>query len=120
MKVLKNEKHACFDVDDTLVMWGDKDYTPDPTKIAFKCPHTESTYYLKPNKSHINFLKVQKSRGFDITVWSQGGWEWAETVIKTLELENYVDTVQTKPLKYVDDLPASEWMDRVYFGDNDG
>jgi len=114
MEVFENEKHAFFDVDETLVMEQGNIFQPSKGAIPFKCPHTNDTIYLRPNRRHINFLMTQKGRGYDVTVWSQNGWAWAKHVIETLGLVEHVDRVQTKCLKYVDDLPADSWMSRVY------
>lgn len=119
MIVIKNEWIIHFDVDDTLVMLGDKIYEPGDGKIRFEDPHDSTVLYLKPHSRHIKLLKDFKSRGFHITVWSGGGHDWAETVIKTLELENYVDIVMTKNTKFIDDLPATEVLgSRIYLEDH--
>lgn len=105
MHVIKNELTVAFDCDDTLVLWNKENH---PKAITFLCPYTKEHIRLVPHTEHIKLLKDYKGRGYNITVWSAGGWEWAETVVKTLELENYVDIVQNKMIKYVDDLPGNE------------
>lgn len=136
MNVVKNEVIVCFDVDDTLVLWGKGPgsayydsyekykngltYSPNPL-IEFINPYDSSLNYLKPHIRHIELLKQYKGRGFYVRVWSAGGWEWAESVVKTLGLEDYVDSVETKPSKYVDDLQAAEVLGvRVYIKDEEG
>lgn len=45
-----------------------------------------------------------------MVVWSAGGWDWAEAVVKTLKLENFVDLVISKPTWTYDDLQPSEFI----------
>lgn len=102
-----------FDCDDTLVMW----HLDDKSKnIPIESPYEKGlTYFLTPHEKHIRLMKDYKARGFTIVVWSAGGVEWAETVVKALKLEEYVDAVFTKPCRYVDDLKCNEWMgNQVY------
>lgn len=107
-----------FDVDDTLVMWEDDQNSKNPLYKKFKCPQGIGYYYLKPHQKHIDLMKKYKRRGFGIKVWSHGGMKWAKEVIRVLELEAYVDIVETKPDRYVDDLLCKEFMgQRVYIKD---
>lgn len=118
MKVIKNEWIAAFDVDDSLVMWEHKDKL---TKgIKFIDPHDGTIHLLVPHKKHIKLLKDFKARGYTIVLWSGGGFSWAETVAKTLEIEDYVDFVMTKFTKFIDDLPAEEVLgSRIYLKHED-
>lgn len=118
MQVFLNEQLVPVDCDDTLVMWSDQYQQPHGDAIPIIDPYDQSTNYLTPNKKHIDLIKKYKGRGFLVIVWSAGGVEWAQAVVKALELESYVDIVLTKPSRYVDDLDASEWMgNRVYISD---
>ncbi len=115
MKVIKNELSAYFDCDDTLVMW---DNPQDKYAVDFIDPHDGTRHSLVPHKKHIKLLRDFKCRGYTIIVWSGGGYEWAETVVRTLNLEGYVDLVMTKPTKYIDDLQAVEILgSRIYLKD---
>lgn len=107
MIVLKCTQPTYFDVDDTLVMWD----LPDTMKNNLWIDGT----YFKVHKPHIEVLKKHAARGHTIIVWSQGGWEWAEKVVKALELEEYVDLVIEKPKWIYDDLPASKFMPESYY-----
>lgn len=119
MKVNTKELRTAFDVDSTLVMWPDDHFMPKEGRIRIECPYEEgAAFYLVPHKQHINYLIAKKKRGYEVTVWSQNGWAWAEQVIKTLNLEEYVDKVETKFDSYFDDLPADQWMSRVYVEHN--
>jgi len=110
MKVYKNELTVSVDCDDTLVMWLDNPYQPGEGKIEIR-DHGDKEIPLKflyPHKRHIALLKRYKQRGFTVTVWSNNGWQWAEAVVTALGIENYVDKVESKPIKIIDDLPYDE------------
>lgn len=118
MLVVPGENIVAFDVDETLVMWSDKFSQPHENSIGFKDPYDDSTNYLLPHIKHIDLLKKYKGRGLTVIVWSAGGVEWARSVVKTLELETYVDLVITKPNKLVDDLTPSEIFPcRIYLNE---
>ena len=115
MRVNKNESRVAFDVDDTLILWVDDYHRPGEGKIRIECPYENGmAFYLVPHERHINYLKAKKERGNEVTVWSQNGWAWAKRVVETLGLSEYVDNVETKFDTYFDDLPADEWMSRVF------
>lgn len=141
MKVLECNQPTFFDVDDTLVKWDRAQYS-DIDKlhaVAITCPTSRQskiieqetgeeaklenakgtwTEYLIPHRKHIEQLKLHKLRGHTIIVWSAGGWEWAEAVVRALKLEQYVDLVIEKPMWYYDDLTANEFMGkRIYCKD---
>lgn len=109
MKVNKNENRIFVDVDKTLII---------PCRyneincIAFD--YYGSVVFHKPMFNNISLLKAQKARGYEVIVHSANGWAWAEEVIKKLELTKFIDEVATKPLKYMDDIPADEWMTRIF------
>lgn len=109
MTILKSEQLACFDCDDTLVMH--RTIKATDRVVAVTNPHSGEQYYLAVHQPHVRILKERKARGATILVWSQGGWAWAEAVVKALELQDYVDIVCSKPALYVDDKPASQWME---------
>lgn len=98
------------DVDDTLVSW--KCYPKiSKNSIAFNDP--SGTVYLNAINEHIEALKLHKLRGHTVIVWSAGGADWAEEVVKKLGLEPYVDAVMSKPDWFYDDLPAAEFMPEI-------
>lgn len=111
MKVIKNEQITWIDVDDTLVTshQGELlvDYYGEKRKV-------------KPHKEHISFLKSLKERGSYIIVHSNNGHQWAETIVKALHLEKYVDQVMSKPSKVIDDAPAQNWIPKtIWIEDRD-
>lgn len=117
MEVIKNYRISCFDVDDTLVIWG---RGQDPKAIAMN--NWGFTERLVPHEGHIAQLKRHKFRGGFVIVWSQAGHDWALEVIKRLQLEPWVDLVMAKPTWYIDDLKADAWMKHLYedFVSDDG
>lgn len=118
MKIIENESTVFCDIDDTLVMWSDLFSQPHEGAIPIIDPYDNSTNYLVPHKKHINLLKKYKGRGQSVIIWSAGGYKWALSVVKALGLEEYVDLVMSKPMKYIDDLQASEILGtRLYLKD---
>lgn len=118
MKVIRNETVATFDIDDTLVLWNHFD--KENKGQHFIDPHDGTKHLLVPHWRHIKLLKDFKSRGYTVIVWSGGGYEWAETVVKTLGLEKYVDICMTKVSKFIDDLQAEEVLgSRIYLKHED-
>lgn len=104
---LSDKRTVNIDVDDTLIMW---EATPEK-------PYTMNIDGLKcrPHEKHIELLKNLKAIGWNVVVWSQGGADHAENVVKHLELEKYVDVVMSKPEVIVDDLPWEEqYIKRKY------
>lgn len=128
MIVLRGNQIIFCDVDDTLVKWGTPT-TEEEMKdaIPITCPISK-TYidnepieveswieYLRPHKKHIEQIKLHKMRGHTVVIWSAGGAEWAEAVVKALNLENYVDLVIGKPTWTYDDLKFHEFMGKVIY-----
>ena len=113
MKLLASELPIAIDVDETLV--GKMYFTRPPHDQKYlRLDYYGTPVYVRPNLHHIAFLKACKARGYDITVWSGNGYQWAKAVIVRLNLEPYVAYVASKPILYVDDKDAPEWMRRVY------
>lgn len=104
MIVVDNESLLVCDVDQTLVMWTGL----TPTSMAIHDPYDGLTNHVTPHHGHIKILKDHKTRGSRVIVWSAAGFAWAESVVKALGLEKYVDFVMTKPYAYLDDLRGDE------------
>lgn len=102
---LKNDNTTAFDVDQTLIYWifyteySKNHESPD----YFQLKYGQEFCFFKKHKAHIRFLKHCKERGDFIVVWSQNGAEWAEKIVKALNLQDYVDVVMAKPTRHVDD-----------------
>lgn len=107
MIVFDHENIVYCDVDNTLIKHNDPG-NPDAIKILN--PYLNENMRVVPMKGNIMQLKRAKGRGKGIVVWSHGGAKWAESVIKALELENYVDLVLTKVEIYIDDVPIEQWQ----------
>ena len=88
-----------FDVDDTLVMWDEK---LKGDTVCINCDGHLS--HMVINKGNLEELKRHGSRGIDVIVWSKGGVQWAQSVVRALKLEKYVAGIMTKPFCYYDDL----------------
>jgi len=113
MKVITQESTIFIDIDDTLVMWGKA--KRNEKVIHITCPYSHQQETLRPHKGHIKVLKDRHARGSFIVVWSAGGYQWANAVVKALGLEKHVDLVMSKPHAYVDDKQAVEIMgERIY------
>lgn len=100
-------KIVFFDVDSTLVFAPsdiENDFYTTPSKAA------ENNIEFNIVHEHILKIKEFKARGHTVVVWSAGGADWAETVVKKLELEEHVDLVISKPDWYFDDKPSSDWL----------
>lgn len=107
-----------FDVDDTLVSW----FIPkgfEGKLVEVEC--RGHVNHLATNTHNVDLLKKMASRGHAIVVWSGGGADWAEAVVKALQLEEYVEVVMGKPTYYIDDRPnAKEWLGKHGFFTMDG
>lgn len=112
MKIIKNNKIVCFDVDNTLIT------SPLDHKNGLKVRSPwKSYYYIAPIVQHVDLLKKCYEEGHTIIVWSVTGYEWVVNVCKALEITKYVTIMMGKPVSYVDDLDANVWMKRVYLVD---
>jgi len=106
-----------FDVDNTLVMWSIPDGCNHTVKV--NCRGYESE--LAPNKYNIDLLKKMAQRGHAIVVWSGGGADWCEAVIKALGLQEFVQACMGKPQYYIDDKAnPKEWIGKHGYFDYNG
>lgn len=114
MKVNTNDLISAYDVDGTLIkVPGILDKTEDI--LAITDPYTGTVKLRVPHNPNIELMRKHKAQGYFVRVWSHGGSKWAETVVNKLGLNDIVDSIEAKPIKYVDDLPASEWMGSPIF-----
>ncbi len=113
--IVNYEDTAIFDVDNTLVKWIEPGMIDEPGVL--KLNFYGMTKYVKEIKVHTEFLKSLKARGYFIRVHTGNGATWGDTVVKALGLEEYVDSVETKPSKVIDDKPPDDWIHTIYLGD---
>lgn len=98
-----------FDVDSTLVFaWSD--ITDDLARQLSSVFINNEIFYI--HDKHIQKIKEFKARNHQVVVWSAGGADWAEAVVKALQLTDLVDVVMSKPDWYFDDLSVDEWIGR--------
>lgn len=113
MLVNHNDQVIVFDVDDTLVMWRTNNHN-----LTVVDPYDGSNQKLEIHARHVKLLTDHFHRGYQVIVWSAAGSRWAEAVVMALKLEPYVHVVMGKPIKYVDDLVANEFMGSRIYLDN--
>ena len=111
MLKVNNDNIIAFDVDDTLITFENKE---NCELIEISSLDGRYKDYARPLKKHIDMVKNSKVRGHYVVVWSQGGVNWAEAVVKALHLEEFVDLIMCKPSWLVDDIPPNEWTVRLY------
>ena len=68
-----------------------------------------------PHHKHIKLLKEFKSRGHSVVVWSDGGYDWAQLLVKELNLIKYVDLIMCKPKWYLDDLTCKDFLGKHFY-----
>lgn len=102
MITIDNNNVAFFDVDDTLIHWKwDESRNDEVMEIAISENHYSA--FVVPHKVHIERLRRHKVIGNAVVVWSRSGAQWAQAVVKALDLEGYVDLCISKPFYYYDD-----------------
>ena len=128
MQVIRNERIICFDIDETLVLWGEalvntgerEALTTNEPRGARRYidvvdPYDGKTVTLRVHVPHVKLLANHLMRGTQVIVWSQGGYQWAEAVLNALGFGEDKILVMSKPFEYVDDLPVTEWLNnRLY------
>lgn len=96
------------DIDETLVFMVKEDQEHD---FVLQDPYEVlGTLYLKKHNPNINCVKRGYARGLRYFAWSMAGALWAEVVLKALGIYDMMEVVMTKPIRYIDDKPVSEWM----------
>ena len=102
---LKKDNVAFFDVDDTLILY-EWSADRDSEVIDISIEGSLMQARVVPHKYHTNQLKLHKTWGNGVVVWSRSGHDWAKTVVEKLNLTQYVDLVIAKPMYYYDDKPC--------------
>ena len=117
MYVLREANLVPFDVDGTLVKevnCFDDNLHHTIVNIPHPLRGSEIVTRIVMTKN-VQLLKDMSTRGRGIQVWSAAGHEWAEAVVRALELQNFVALVSDKPIAYVDDLECQEFMGHRIF-----
>jgi len=105
MKKIKDRPLVAIDVDDTLIFWQHKQGRPT---VAIQVDDHQEMFDV--HEAHVEALKKHAVRGHQIIVWSAGGSDWAEAVVKALQLEEYVDIIMPKPNWIYDDISPNEFL----------
>lgn len=106
MITIKNDNIVFVDVDDTLIKWNVSEHDTDIVYINFSGERHKHSVI----RANVDALLKHNSRNHAIVVWSQGGFQWAEAVVKALGLESKVTAVMSKPKFLIDDLQSNMWM----------
>ncbi len=111
MRVLRNDMIAFFDCDDTLVGWGKPEHVDNGNFVEIICDGIKESHWIL--KENVEAIKLHKTRGHQIVVWSAGGHKWAEAVVRALDLTDFVDLVCCKPQWLYDDLQPEKFLPRA-------
>ena len=116
MKVIDKHHVVFVDVDGTLVerfsnkFWRSSEEQEETRKKIITIACSDFSQECIPNKTLIDCIRREWQRGLSVIVWSQRGYDWAEAVVKALELNDIVEAVMSKPLRYYDDIDAKDFM----------
>lgn len=112
---LPDRKTVFCDVDETLILWKD-----DPTDLQNSVIQVANgNLVVKFHKRHIQLVKQFFAIGWNVVVWSQGGSDHAECVIKACKLEDYIHLITPKPDVVLDDKPLKKQGIRRTFKEDD-
>jgi phosphoserine phosphatase len=99
---IKGNNAAFFDVDDTLILYTYPDHRLDE-EIEIGIEGSLLQAKVVPHTRHVEMVKLHKTWGNTVVVWSRSGHEWARAVVEKLGLIDYVDVCMAKPFYYYDD-----------------
>lgn len=112
---LADKRTVFCDVDDTLIMWDADINDPNSKVLSLE----NGNLVVRLHKVHIELVKNLYTIGWNVVVWSQGGSDHADAVVKQIGLANYVHVVMPKPESYIDDLPfEQQYIKRIYKNEN--
>lgn len=109
MKIIDNENTVYIDCDETLIM---HDLSLSGEKVTMDFYGEVRDFVI--HDEHVKLVKNYKARGFTVFVWSGNGYRHAQKVVDTLNLNEYVDYVVTKPYRVIDDSDPNNWAPRIY------
>lgn len=113
-----NRETWYFDVDDTLIMWDRSKYRDKPVDWV-TLETSKGPVELVVNQKNVNLLIKLAKLGYYIRVYSGSGADWAEKIVTGLGLQQYVDSIETKPKGITDDKAPGDgtaylaWRDPV-------
>jgi hypothetical protein len=128
MNVIPMNNPVYVDVDGTIVRnltYDEKqglailDFCPNSMEIPHPLRGNKNTVRV-PMKANVELLRDMHARGRTIVVWSANGYQWAEAVCKALELDKLSPPIIVieKPICYIDDLDAAQFMGhRIFLND---
>jgi len=93
--IIESEQISACDVDNTLIR-------PDPNG-EIHLMYARKVQRFSVIQEHLDLIIEWSDRGHFIIVWSHSGPKWAAQVIKALNIEQYVDLIQAKPSRHMDD-----------------
>lgn len=112
---LPDRKTVFVDCDETLVLWKD-----DPTDLQNSVIEVANgNLIVKFHRRHIELVKQFFAIGWNVIVWSQGGSDHAEHVVKACKLENHIHGIMPKPDVILDDKPIEAQGIRRSFHEDD-
>lgn len=103
-------KSVFSDVDDTLIRWPIDGQTFDNHPEAFEVDMFGKKMKVLPMWDNIATLKSFHEKGYETIVWSLSSKQWAEYIVKKLNLEDWVDHCLSKPDFYIDDKDINHFM----------
>lgn len=110
MMVIRNENTVFCDIDGTLILNRKETDGVDYAQVSIKDPLGEGYLNFNVHRPMVRLVREESHRGSYVVAWSRGGYEWAESVIKALKLEDCVQLILSKPLVYFDDVPIQDWL----------
>lgn len=98
---LPDKKTVFCDVDETLILWKD-----DPTDLQNSVIEVANgNLVVKFHRRHIELVKQFFNIGWNVIIWSQGGSNHAEHVVKACGLDKHIHGIMPKPDVILDDKP---------------
>jgi hypothetical protein len=95
------------DIDETVALHDLSDF---PASEYVDVPYVRGPFTVVPHRKNINLLKKFHKLGYQLIFWSATGADWAESVCKTLGLDEIAFGYLSKPRYYFDDKDASSWI----------
>jgi hydroxymethylpyrimidine pyrophosphatase-like HAD family hydrolase len=109
MRVIKSEQIICTDIDGTLIVWGNP--KSDDTIVTIKDPYFDEDVTLAVHRPNLRIFESRLARGATMIVWSANGYKWAAAVMKALGFSEHESIIVfSKPIAYIDDKKAEEFM----------